>query len=220
MKLVKGYIFGAGAQGRVALDILKEQYPKSDFYFVDENPEIIGKEINNTEVLSLNEILKYKTHMYLHIAIGNPILREKIFKKLKHHKLTFINAIHPSAIISKTAILGRGNMIGAGVVINTNAIINQFCILNTGVIIEHDSIIEDFACICPGAIIGGRVLVKSKAFISTGALISARVIVGETAIVGMGAVVLKNVEEKTITFGVHSRKLGIVDENYNWNKVL
>lgn len=213
------YIFGAGAQGRVVLDILLSQYPSSSFYFVDDRHEIQGQLINNIKVISKETMFLKSPNPNIHLAIGNNELRAKLFSDLVSKNCNLINAIHSSAVVVPSAKIGNGNMIGIHSTINSNAYIGSGCIINTNVIIEHDSIIENFSSISPGSVIGGRVNVKEKAFISSNATIHARVEIGSKAIIGMGAVVTKNVESEMMVYGNPAKVIRKVTDS-DWSKVL
>lgn len=213
------FIFGSGAQGRVVKDILSAQYPSAILYFVDDNKELWNTNINDAIVISEEKMFKLDKAPKLHIAIGNPNMREILLKRFAQNNCSIISAVHPSAIIMPTAKVNNGCMVGAQVVINTDAAIEMCCIINTGAIVEHDTKIGQFSTVSPGAIIGGRVVIGNKSFVSSGAKIKARVNIGHCAIVGMGAVVTKDINDNEISFGVPATNKGIVDANYNWSKL-
>ncbi len=154
-KILEGFIFGAGAQGRVALEILKQQSPRINWFFIDDDSLIHNTLINGVVVLGGFNFLESIEKPIIHIAIGKPELKEKIAVKCKKLNGSFINAIHPSAIVSSTAKIGVGVLIGACSVINSNSVIKDHVILNTNVIVEHDSIIDENSNISPAAVIGG-----------------------------------------------------------------
>jgi sugar O-acyltransferase (sialic acid O-acetyltransferase NeuD family) len=213
------FVFGCGAQGRVICDILKAQYPLSNLYFVDDNPLYLGSFINETEVIDTDTMFIMEENPLVHIALGNPNTRERLWAKLEQGGARFISAIHPSAVVTLTATIGQGCMIGAGAIVNTNAATGRGCIINTGAIIEHDTMLSDFSCVSPAATIGGRVYIGTKAFIASAAVVLARVRIGDRAVVGMGAVVLKDVADDTICYGMPATEKGKVDAGFDWNRL-
>lgn len=213
------FVFGCGAQGRVICDILKAQYPLANLYFVDENPSFQGQFINGTEVISADTMFTLEPQPLVHIALGNPNTRERLWVKLEQSGAHFISAIHPSAVVLPTAAIGPGNMVGAGAIVNTNVATGRGCIINTGAIIEHDTILNDFSCVSPAATIGGRVHIGMKAFIASAVVVLARVRIGDRAVVGMGSVVLKDIAEDTISYGVPAMEKGKVDSSFDWNRL-
>jgi acetyltransferase EpsM len=213
------FIFGCGAQGRVVNDILSAQYPDSIIFFVDENESLLHATVNNTKVISIDEMFELDKTPLIHLALGHPVVRGNVFKKLSNLGAVLLSAIHPSAVIMPTATVDAGTMIGAGAIINSNARIGKSCIVNTGAIIEHDTVMEDFSCVSPGSTIGGRVHIGKNTFIASCAVVLARTIIGENVIVGMGSVVMKNIEDNNIVYGVPAKFQGKVDASFNWNKL-
>jgi acetyltransferase EpsM len=211
------FIFGSGAQGRVVRDIVAVQYPNAIVYFVDDNTALFGTFINDTEVISVSTMLSLSSQPYLHIAIGNPNVREHLVKRFEAESVCFLSVIHPSAVIAPTAKVEPGSVISAGCIINTNAVIAAHCLINTGVIVEHDCTIEAYVSLSPGSLIGGRVQIGTKAFIASRAVVLARVQIGAGAIIGMGALVMKDVENNTMHYGSPAKWIADIDETYNWS---
>jgi acetyltransferase EpsM len=214
------FIFGSSAQGRVVREILAAQYPQAALYFVDDNTALTGSVINGSEVLTAATMFTMDPHPKVHIALGNPHIREKIWERLQQGGAgSFISAIHPSAVVAPTAIIGDGCMVGIGAIVNSNARIERGCIINTGAVIEHDTQIAAFACVSPRAMIGGRVTIGAKAFVASAAVVLARVNIGNNAVVGMGAVLLKDVPDGKIFYGNPASEKGTVSADFDWSRL-
>lgn len=142
------------------------------------------------------------------VAVGDNIIRKKVFRKFEAIQRYPVNAVHPSAIIDKTVALSkRGVMISAAVCINPLAVIGAGSICNTACIIEHECNVGDFAHIGPGAILCGNVNVGEGSYIGAGAVIRQGIRIGENAMIGAGAVVVKDVKDNEIVVGNPSRVL-------------
>jgi len=139
-------------------------------------------------------------------SIGCPALRIKISNLLKNAGVNFPNIIHPGALVSESAKLGKGNYIAAGSIINAGAEIGNHCIINTGSIIEHDCKIGDFVHISPGVTMSGGVIVGRSSHIGTGCLIKQYLEIGENSIIGVGSVVVDNIGSKIVAYGNPCRK--------------
>lgn len=136
------------------------------------------------------------------IGIGNNHIRSKIQNRLqKKFKLTPINAIHPSAIISSMAKVKKGVMISTNVSINTLATIGNGVICNTGCIIEHECNIGDFVHIAPSAVLTGNVTVGNLSFIGANSVIKQGVRIGENVTIGAGTVVIKDIPDNVTVVG-------------------
>lgn len=216
----EGFIFGCGAQGRVALDILRLQYPKTNWSFIDEDAKLLNHVINGATVIGGFDVLKNKESRNLHIALGKPSVKQKIAEKCVELNIDLINAIHPSAIILPTATIGKGVMIGAGAIVNTDAKIGNCVLINTQSVIEHDTVVGDYSNISPAACIGGRVNIGERVFIGSGSIVLARISIEKNSIIGMGTVVTKNIPEYTLSYGVPAKVIKKIDENFDWSRVL
>jgi sugar O-acyltransferase (sialic acid O-acetyltransferase NeuD family) len=214
-------IVGAGAQGRVVLDILTARACYESIAFVDDRPELHGSRVNGALVLfGFEESLRRARDAEMIVALGNPDLRLRLARRISDHAITLLNAVHPSAVVSSTATLGKGIMVGATAVVNSNAVIGDNVIINTGAVVEHDCVISEGSAVGPGAHLGGRVTLGSCSFIATGAIVISRVAVGPRTIVGAGAVVTKDLPERVMALGIPARVIRPLDSAFDWSRVL
>ncbi len=79
--------------------------------------------------------------------------------------------VHPQAIVSKSAVVGEGSHVMAGVVLQANSKIGAGVIVNTGAIVEHDAQVEDGVHVAPGAIVLGAVSVGACTMVGAGSVV-------------------------------------------------
>lgn len=196
-------IIGASGHGKVVADIILKS-GDSIRGFLDDNSEI--NTIVGIPVLGkISEYKKYLNSEFI-VAIGNPIIREKIVKQLK--EVHWYTAIHPGAILSRLEVkIGEGTVIMANAVINSCANIGKHCIINTGAIIEHDNILEDYVHISPNASLAGTVTVGRYTHIGVGACVKNNLNITKECVVGAGAVVIKPLVNKGTYVGVPARRI-------------
>jgi sugar O-acyltransferase (sialic acid O-acetyltransferase NeuD family) len=207
MKKKEIIIIGCGGQGKVILDILKAQQKKV-CGFIDDDTSKHNSKINNIKVLgNIEYLLEKRITNKVAIAIGDNLIRSKIFDLLKKNNFNTVQAIHPSAIISKNVSLGESVIIMPGAVINTNVIIEDNVIINTKASVDHDCIIKKHSQVQPGATITGRVTIGEFATIGSGAIILPNLSVGKKSFVGAGAVVTKDVSDNVMVVGVPAKKI-------------
>jgi acetyltransferase EpsM len=218
---VNAWIIGAGAQGRVVLDILRAQRLYDSIGFIDDNPALHGSTIKDAEVLGGFDLALApdQAGAEMIVAIGHPLVRLRLAQSIAERGGRFLNAIHPSAVIMGGVKLGAGNMIGPAAVVNSDSQIGDHTIVNTGAIIEHDCVLEDGAAAGPGANVGGRVHLGRASFLAAGAVVIGRVRIGSETVVGAGAVVTKDLPPKVLALGVPARITEHL-ENFDWKRVL
>lgn len=201
-------IVGAGGHGKVVLDILRARGEHRVVGFLDANSDLHGMEISRCPVLGdLNMVgkLKAKGVAGAVVAIGDNRVRRSYAQKLAWSGLTLVNAVHPSAVVSPTAVLGENVVVAAGAIVCTEAHVGNSVILNTAATVDHECDIGEGVHIAPGARLAGRVSVGAGAFIGIGASALPCLKVGEDAIVGGGALVHRDVPAGATVVGVPAR---------------
>jgi sugar O-acyltransferase (sialic acid O-acetyltransferase NeuD family) len=144
----------------------------------------------------------FKTEGFF-IAIGDNVIREKIFNALLNKNLHPVNVIHPSAVIDGSATIAtQGVMIAANATINPLAKIGAGAICNTACIIEHECIVGNFTHVAPGAVLCGNVKIGNNTFVGANAVIKQGIAIGNNVMIGAGAVVLKDVPDNVTVTGV------------------
>jgi sugar O-acyltransferase (sialic acid O-acetyltransferase NeuD family) len=190
--VVYGIFNAAGKKVTGYCDVIEKDYnPFNLFYFGTENAGPALEAI--------------KQYGYF-IAVGDNLIRKKIYDNLQQRNLVPLNAIHPSSVIDASATIATaGVMIAANVAINPLAVIGTGAICNTGSIIEHECIVGDFAHIAPGAVLCGNVKIGAGTFVGANAVIKQGITVGKNAMIGAGAVVVKDVPDNVTVIGVPAK---------------
>lgn len=207
------FIYGAGGLGREVRTLIEHINAEEGTIwhisgFIDDNPELVGQEINGLEVLGgvdyLNQLSK---SVAVAIAIGDGERRKRISKLLTNDKIQFPSFIHPGVIIGdKTSIsIARGCIIGAGSILTTDIQLGAFSFINLNVTVGHDVVLEPFTSLMPGCNISGEVILKEGAFLGSGVTVINRCAIGAFAIIGAGAVVNQNIPERVTAVGVPAK---------------
>lgn len=139
------------------------------------------------------------------VAIGDNAIRLKVHERLLDEGRTLTNVIHPAAVISPAATLGRGVFVGPLAIVNTQATVHDAAILNSAAVVEHDCVVGRAAHLAPAAALAGRVEVGERALVGVGAKVLPGVALGQHCIVGAGAVAVTDVPDYTTVTGVPAR---------------
>ena len=139
------------------------------------------------------------------ITPDSPKVREKLVNLYRAIGYKFATVISPLAHISKSAEIGEGTVIQAGVNVSSATKIGCFCKLNSYANVMHDNVIEDYTTIAPNAVLLGRVTTGKGAYIGANSTILPSINIGVGSTVGAGAVVTRSVEDSVIVKGVPAK---------------
>ena len=106
------------------------------------------------------------------MAVGNNRIRQKWQQLLIDLGIPLTTIIHPYAVISPSAKIGRGVSIMAGCIVGTKTVIHDGVILNIGTLLDHDVIIEDFCHLSVGVKVAGGKRISQQTFLEVGTIIS------------------------------------------------
>jgi sugar O-acyltransferase (sialic acid O-acetyltransferase NeuD family) len=198
-------IIGTGAQAKYALEIFKlTSQPVRGIIALPGKTEI--EEFDGVPVLGgISEFegrIIQNNSLLILLAFRNNALKAEFVKRFAPFNPKYLNAVHPSAIIATTAILGAGIILNANAVIQPYAYVGNHTMIHAGVIVEHDCIVGDFVNLAPRAILTGHVKVGRCSTIYSGAVVAPTVEIGRDCIVGAGSVVLENVKDGKTVVGI------------------
>lgn len=114
---------------------------------------------------------------------------------------TLPNIIHPSAIVSRTAIVGHGAIMMPGTIVNAGTHIGTNLILNTAASIDHDCTIGDGVHVGPGSRLSGLIKVGRASYVGVGSTIRESITIGSNVMVGAGSLVLKDIPDNVVAYG-------------------
>ncbi len=200
-------IWGAGGHGKVVLDIARSTGRFERIVFLDSDSGRAGLTFCDCPLMGGPEELHRFAGSAFIIAVGDNRNRARCFNHALEEGLVPPGLVHPTAVVARSASIGRGTVVMPGVIVNAGAVIGENCIINSGAIIEHDCRIAAHVHISPRAVLGGGVSVGSLAHVGIGAIVLPSATVGEESVVGAGAVVLREAPARCTVVGVPAKAL-------------
>ena len=192
-------IVGAGSQGAIVADILRERA----IGFVDDVRP--GTTVLGLPVFGLVASLPDVPHDAIVVAVGDNRARRELTERLVASGERLVSAIHPFTSIAPSATIGEGAMISAGALVLPRATIGRGVLLNTKSSVDHDTVIGDFAHVSCGATVGGRCHIGEETMIAIGASVVSGYRVGARTIIGAGAVVVHDIGDGVTAMGAPAR---------------
>ncbi|MES3650229.1 acetyltransferase [Staphylococcus saprophyticus] len=197
-------LIGNGGHSKVIKDIIDASPDYVIAGFLD-NKFSSYKQNGNYFYDNLYNIQLYKEDYYFCLAIGNNLIRNKLFEELKLDKNQFPTLMHPTSSISPSAQIDFGTVVMPNAVINADTKVGKHVIINSGAVIEHDNIIDDYVHISPNATLAGNVVIGACSHIAIGASVLPQIIIGRNCIVGAGATVINDVNDEQIVVGTPAK---------------
>ena len=177
-------VIGAGGFGRSVAEAVEAAGEYAVAGFVDDRwpalPTIWGIPIVGP--LSALASLHTGVHRAV-VAIGDNLARSSAIEQLIAIGFELVHVIHPRALVSSRAIIGRGVTVMAGAIVGTEARLDDGVIVNAGAVVDHHCHVGRFAhvgtaaCMAGGAILGPGAWLKEGCALSPGQKIEAGQIV-------------------------------------------
>ena len=189
-------IVGSGGLGREILGIIQsinKLNKKWNFigFFDDDKSK---KTVHNYPIIGdIAELNSIEEELHIIIGIGNPKVKEILFKKITKSNVVFPILIHPSVIMysEDNIFLGKGIVIGANCVLTVNISLADFVYLNTACTISHDTRISEFSTIMPTVSISGGAELGRRVYIGNGTKIDFPITIKDDTVVKAGTIFSK-----------------------------
>lgn len=183
-------IVGAGGHGRSVAEavLMADQFRLVGF--ADDGAFARGEAVWDLPVLGpATEFENYASHAtHAVLAIGNNVLRQKLFAQLQAAGFALASVIHPKAMVSPRAQLCAGVAVMAGAIVGTEATLGQGAIVNCGAVVDHHAHVHEFghlgvnACMAGGSVLGALAWMQAGSAIGYGVQVAAGTVLkpGET----------------------------------------
>lgn len=157
-------IIGAGGHGKVVKEIA-EALGYTNIAFLDDNsPEAIGRIADSKAYVN--------QYQEAFLGIGNNKFRRELLARLEQEGFKIPVLIHPTAYVSKSAVIGKGTVVEPKAIVNANSKVDIGCIISVGSIVDHDVVLEDCVHVNAGAICKAGSLVCSCGRIDAGEIVN------------------------------------------------
>jgi len=179
-------IIGAGGHGRSVAEAAALSGEYEVVGFLDDG----ATESTISDIPVLGRVANLSDHLSkadaVHVAIGRNSLRGELCKKALLMGAFLATVIHPRAVISPRAVIGRGCAIMPGAVIGTDAWLGVGVIVNCGGVVDHDCRVGDYAHLGINASMAGGSSLGEYAWMKAGSVLAPglRVESGEEVLIG------------------------------------
>lgn len=141
------------------------------------------------------------------MGIAGMVARANILKRFKNENAKFISYIHPTALVSKSAVIGEGTVISHNVSIGPKAIIGNFNVINSRCTIGHDTSLGENNFLSPQIVTGGGVQMGNHNFLGTNSCVIPRMKLGNHNKIMAGMTIVNHVGDEETIFYRYKEKL-------------
>ena len=206
-------IYGYGGHGLEVEELARVINLKENRWekiiFIDDAKD----KIDNEKIFSFEDIIsKYSPKdIEFMTGIGEPVIREKLYNKVKEKDYCFAILVHPSASVAESAVLEEGTMVAHNAFVSIKAHLFTNTLVQPMACVHHECSVGRNSVVSTSAVMGGNSSLGYNSFIGLGASVKQGISVGNGSVVGMGAVVIKNVSDRVMVVGNPARAIKMGD---------
>jgi len=127
------------------------------------------------------------------MGIANIKYRRPIIERFEGDGATFTGLIHPTALISPSAKIGKGVIISHNSSLGPKVVIGDHNILNSRCTIGHDTVIGSFNFISPQVALSGHTIIGDENMIGVNSCTIPGIKVGSNNVIAAGTIIFKQV---------------------------
>lgn len=209
-------IIGAGGFGREVYSWLKDTFDNKQFKikgFLTNIPDHLNDfDDINVPILGDENTYKIDSEDKFIFAIGDIDAKKRIVTNLKNKGAKFLNLIHPTAVVAKSAKIGEGVVICPFALVSSHVQLDDFVTMNFYSSCGHDAKVGKYCILSPYATVNGFSILEDEVFLGSHATVTARRKVGYRAKVSANSAVMNDAPPYTFVYGVPGRNQTIFKE--------
>jgi len=201
-------IVGAGGFGREVLQWVRDAWTAQAGLiagFLSDDAGCLKERACQLPILGDPAAYKPQPGDALVLAIGIPEARRRVAESLASRGGEFLTLIHPTAIVSPTAMIGAGSILCPYSILSDSASIGRCALLNYHASLGHDASTGDYAVLSPYATLGGAAHIGEDVFMGMHASVGPRKRVGARSKISANSCALADAPADSIIYGVPGR---------------
>jgi sugar O-acyltransferase (sialic acid O-acetyltransferase NeuD family) len=198
------HIVGAGGLAKELISYIIDEKPqryKIVGVWADEN--FNSPRYDSFYIGNLSEAAERLTILdNLLLAIAKPSIKRKVRSQIDPiNKLNWLTYVHPSAVVSSYAGIGKGCIITPQAIVTSDAKLGEFVFMNTGSVIGHDAVLGDYSTLFPNTEVCGDCTLGTDCILGIGAFLVPGVALATGTRVSAGSIVWSSFEEPVLLSG-------------------
>ena len=168
--------------------------------FIDDCLSNNSRDLMGFPLLGTFDVLqRYQNDAYVFNSIARDAsVKQKSTERLKQLGASFTSCVHKTALVSPTASIGVGSIVGPYVVLEHNSVLSDFVTVNSHSIIAHDSYIGSMSIVNYASVICGSVRIGDHVYIGSNSIIQPGIEVGSCTTIGAASNVNHSIGENQL----------------------
>ena len=174
-----------------------------DIVFVDDAPEKNGQTLVNRKIINFEQAMETygKDGIEFILGIGEPAVKDIVFKKLCDAGCEVTCLIHPDVRILNETAYGKGVVVQKHSGFPPRSKFGNNVLLQGTTVMGHDVVLGDNVVISSFAFVGGDTVIGRNTYVGPHSCIRNGLKIGENVVIGMGSVVTKDVPDNAVVYG-------------------
>jgi sugar O-acyltransferase (sialic acid O-acetyltransferase NeuD family) len=202
-------VVGAGGFGREVYQWSKVSFSPEEYQikgFLDDNENALDQK--GIDLPILGGIIKHSKEYQIQvndrfiIGIGDLSIKKTLIRALEQRGARFISLIHPTAVVSETAKLGRGVVICPFATISDHVTLDDYAMVNFYASCGHDSRVGKYSILSPYATLNGHAIIENEVFMATHSTVTINCRIGARTKINANSVAMKSCPEGSFIYGV------------------
>ena len=206
-------LIGAGGSGLKITQIAEDRWDNGsrDWKIVavlDDDVALHGQQLLDYPIVGGTEALNIQfmdKKIGVICAVGAPVTRRRIVDRIKGPNISFPNAIHPSAQVSKRACMGQGNILCQNVVLQAGVEIGDFNCFNMAAVMGPLATTGDFCTVNAHTMLASGSALGNYCYVGMGGKVAPRIKVDEGTTIGANTFVHRTPPAWTTGFGLPAK---------------
>ena len=202
-------IYGYGGHGleveELARVINSKENRWGDIIFIDDAPN----KIDNEKIFSFEDIIsKHKPEdIEFMVGIGEPVIREKIYNKVKEKGYNFATLVHPSAFVASDVEVKEGSMICYNAYVSVKNYLSENVLIQPMAALGHECSIGKNSVVSSFVSMGGNSSLGDTSYIGLNACVKQKIKIGNGSVVGLGSAVVHDIPNGVLAVGYPARPI-------------
>ena len=202
-------IYGYGGHGLEVEELARVINLKENRWekviFIDDSPD----KTDGERIFSFETIVNdYKPEdIEFMVGIGEPVIRAKIFDKVKEKGYNFTTLIHPSSFVASGVEVREGSMIGYNAYVSVKVHLSENVLIQPMAVLGHECSIGRNSVVSSFVSMSGNSYLGNNSYVGINVCVKQGMKIGNDSVIGLGSAVVHDIPDGVLAVGYPARPI-------------